>query len=141
MLLYSLSYEKHVQSTNIPRYLSSKTTANLDPFPLLVLSSIVDVFKYKVTLCAWRMVIPQRLSLSYCILWKLLQIRALYSYCSLGCADSGSHCSYWKEQGYCEKTSRYNDYMTKNCPESCGTCPVARECLYYLKSVILCIQE
>ncbi|ESP01181.1 hypothetical protein LOTGIDRAFT_172704 [Lottia gigantea] len=43
------------------------------------------------------------------------------------CADSGKHCEYWSNAGFCQIT-KYKWFLIKNCMRSCGLCnSLARE--------------
>ena len=37
------------------------------------------------------------------------------------CVDGNENCKPWKDAGYC--TGTHQEYMSVNCPVSCGTCP------------------
>jgi len=53
------------------------------------------------------------------------QMNLLYK-CSGGggggesCKDKNSSCSYWAQKGYCQHS--HVDFMSKNCPKTCGKC-------------------
>ena len=36
------------------------------------------------------------------------------------CEDTGKHCKYWKDQGFC--TGSHVRYMTQYCPKTCNKC-------------------
>ena len=75
-----------------------------------------------------RLKIPLTLKIKYL---KISDRNKLLFHCFSGCSDKKKSCTWWKQQGYCDKRSKYNPYMMKNCKVSCGNCGGKCPEIYY----------
>ncbi|CAH3167101.1 unnamed protein product [Pocillopora meandrina] len=42
--------------------------------------------------------------------------------CPMGGGDKNAGCNHWEKQGYCNQGHLYYDFVSTNCPASCGIC-------------------
>lgn len=42
--------------------------------------------------------------------------------CPMGGGDKNAGCNHWEKQGYCNQGNLYYDFVSTNCPASCGIC-------------------
>lgn len=40
----------------------------------------------------------------------------------MGGGDKNAGCNHWEKQGYCNQGHLYYDFVSTNCPASCGIC-------------------
>ncbi|XP_063679507.1 uncharacterized protein LOC134815005 isoform X2 [Bolinopsis microptera] len=60
-------------------------------------------------------------------IFKILMLLQVLRLSATGCADNSEHaenCASWTVSGYCYKGSEYYEFMTANCPRTCGVCEV-----------------
>ena len=60
---------------------------------------------------------------TYLELLIIVQFKLIHLYFSAfaDCMDTIHYCDYYDNKGYCSD-ERFIDYMTRNCPKTCGMC-------------------